>query len=78
MKNRSWKGPGGLGRPLAAKTEEGGFRLVCWRHLGAVLGASWGRLGARIALLGRLGAVLSRLDGLKLKIPRSNCFLDAS
>ena len=26
-----------------------------WGHLGAVLGASWGRLGAWIAVLGRLG-----------------------
>ena len=32
---------------------------ICFlRPLGAVLGASWGRLGAWIAVLGRLGAVL--------------------
>ena len=33
-----------------------------WGHLGPVLGASWGRLGAWIAVLGRLGALLSRLE----------------
>ena len=34
-----------------------------WGHLGAVLGASWGRLGGSPfwGVLGRLGALLSRL-----------------
>ena len=46
---------------LAAKTEVMGQKWVFWVPLGAVLGASWGRLGAWIAVLGRLGALLSRL-----------------
>ena len=47
----------GLGGLLGAKTEQGHEVSVFWGHLGAVLGAPRGRLGARIAVVGRLGAV---------------------
>ena len=51
----SWGCPGGSWGALGAKTEQGHEVSVFWGHLGAVLGASWGRLGAWIAVLGRLG-----------------------
>ena len=51
----------GLGGLLGAKTEHGHEVSVVWGHLGAVLGGSWGRLGAWIAVVGRLGAVWGRL-----------------
>ena len=64
-KNQSWRG---LGGPLGAlggqdRKNTNAVRTcgASWGHLGSVLGASWGRLGAWIAVLGRLGAILSRL-----------------
>ena len=58
-------GPWGL---LAAKIEKRRFARQLWWPLGAILGPSWGPLGAVLALgspswgvLGRLGALLSRL-----------------
>ena len=46
------------------------------RDLGAVLGGSWGRLGAWIAVLGRLGAIWSRLK-IDIKIDQKiNAFQD--
>ena len=52
----------GLGGLLGAKTEQCHEKPVFWGHLGAVSGPSWGRLGAWIAVLGRLGTLLSRLE----------------
>ena len=44
--------------------------------LGALLGASWGRLGAWIAVLGGLGAILGRLK-IDAKIdPKIDAFED--
>ena len=51
----------GLGGLLGAKTEQGHEVSVFWDHLGAVLGSSWGRLGAWIAVVESLGAVWGRL-----------------
>ena len=53
------------------------FFEASWGCLGAVLGASWGRLGAWDAVLGSLGAVLGRLDCPK-NDPKINRFLEAS
>ena len=52
---------GGSGRPRPKTVAGNG---VFGNHIGAVLGASWGRLGAWIAVLGRLGAVLGRLGAV--------------
>ena len=57
----SWGCPGGSWGVLGAKTEQGHEVSVFWGHLGAVMGASWARLGAWIAVVGRLGAVWGRL-----------------
>ena len=51
----------GLWKLLAAKIEKRRFARELLVALGAVLGASWGRLGAWIAVLGGLGALLGRL-----------------
>ena len=58
-KNQSWRG---LGDPLGAlggqdrkNTNSTPTFVASWGHLGAVLGGSWDRLGAWIAVLGRLG-----------------------
>ena len=51
----------GLWKLLAAKIENLRVARELLVALGAVLGASWGRLGAWIAVLGGLGAVLGRL-----------------
>ena len=51
----------GFGGLLGAKTEQCHERSIFGGHLGAVLGASWGRLCAWIAVVGRLGTVWGHL-----------------
>ena len=52
--------PGGPWRLLAANTEKERGESVFWDPLGAVLAASWGRLGGLGGLLGRLGPSKNR------------------
>ena len=56
---------GGSRRFLPSIFENWRGRSVFWDPLGAVLGGSWGRLGAWIAVLGRLGASWGRLGPSK-------------
>ena len=73
--NRSWRGLGGilvgLGGGLGGQDRKVRwgipFLRSSWARLGAVLGASWGRLGAWIAVLGRLGTSWGRLGPSKTR-----------
>ena len=67
-KNQSWRGLGGPLGALGAKIEKAKNGNSFLEGLGAILGVSWGPLGAVLALgspswavLERLGALLSRL-----------------
>ena len=57
----SWGRLGGLEKALEALGGQDQKKRELLVALGAFLGASWDRLGAWIAVLGGLGAVLGRL-----------------
>ena len=67
-KNQSWRGLGGPLGALGGQDRKDAKKCELLGPLGAILGPSWGPLGAVLALgspswgvLGRLGALLSRL-----------------
>ena len=81
--NHSWRALGGSLEAFAAKIEKMRMRRELLGPHGAILGPSWGPLGAVLALgspswavLGRLGAIWSRLK-IDVKIDQKiNAFQD--